>query len=103
MLSVSLEQGNLIYRKLKELGILEVAEGTYGVRLFIRDHFKLEEIPKGATEDSLGKAIRQFQNSKKDIQNKIASIQANQADKKKNLFAELDKKLKSGLDKKSSS
>ena len=101
LLSVSLEEGNLLYRKLHEIGILEVVEGTYGVRLFIRDHLKLEEISKGTAENSLGKAIRQFQNSKKDIQVKVASIKAGQADKKKNLFAELEKKLKEGLDKKS--
>ena len=100
MLSISLEQGHLLSRKLNELGILQVVEGSYGLRLFIRDHLKLEEIPKEATGDRLGEAVRQFQNSRKDIQNKVAAIKADQAGKKKDLFAELEKKLKAGLDKK---
>jgi hypothetical protein len=99
-LSISLEQGNLICRKLTEIGCLEVVEGSFGIRLFIRDHLKLEDLPKTLTDDTLGKAVRQFQNSRKDIENKIAAIKAGQADKKKSLFAELEKKLKSGLDKK---
>ena len=98
-LSISLEQGNLIVRKLTEMDVLEVVEGSYGLRLFIRDHLKLEEIPKGTESDTLGQAIRQFQNSRKDIREKVASIQATQADKKKSLFAELEKKLKKGLEK----
>jgi len=101
-LSISLEQGNLICRKLTEIGCLEVVEGSFGIRMFIRDHLKLEDLPKGLTGDSLNQAVRQFQNSRKDIENKIAAIKADQADKKKSLFAELEKKLKSGLDKKSS-
>ena len=102
LLSISLEQGNFISRKLSEIDVLEVIEGSYGIRLFIRDHLKLEEIPKAEATDSLGQAVRQFQDSKKGIESKIAAIKADQADKKKTLFAELEKKLKSGLDKKSS-
>ncbi len=102
LLSISLEQGNLLCRKLTDMGCLEVVEGSYGIRLFIRDHLKLEDISKEAAGESLGKAMRQFQDSRKDLENKIAAIKADQADKKKSLFAELDKKLKSGLDKKSS-
>ena len=99
-LSISLEQGNLICRKLTDIGCLEVVEGSFGIRPFIRDHLKLEDLPKAHPGDSLDKAVRQFQNSRKDIENKVAAIKADQADKKKSLFAELEKKLKSGLDKK---
>jgi hypothetical protein len=99
LLSISLEQGGFISRKLSEIDVLEVIEGAFGVRLFIRDHLKLEEIPKAEATDSLGQAVRQFQDSKKDMENKIAAIKADQADKKKNLFAALEKKLKSGRNK----
>ena len=96
LLSISLEQGGFISRKLSEIDVLEVIEGAFGVRLLIRDHLKLEEIPKAEAADSLGQAVRQFQDSKKDMENKIAAIKADQAHKKKNLFAALEKKLKSG-------
>jgi hypothetical protein len=93
-LSVSLEQGHMLCRKLQDMCIVEVLEGSYGTRLFIRDHLKIEEIPKESRETGLEDAVRQFQDSRKGMAQKVASIQANRAEKKKNLFAELDKKLK---------
>ena len=100
LLSVSLEQGFILARKLNDLNIIEVVEGTYGTRIFIRDHLKIEDIPKDTKDAGLEEAIRKFQDSRKDMKDKVASIQANQAEKKKNLFAELEKKLKKNLEKK---
>ncbi len=96
-LSVSLEQGNLFFRKLEELEIIEVVEGPYGTRLFVRNHVMIEEIPKDSKESGIEEEIKQFQNTKKDYTKKIESFQAKQAEKQKNLFAELEKKLKKDL------
>ena len=95
-----MEQGNILCRKLKDIGILEVVEGNYGIRLFVRDHLKLEEIPKETEDSGLEDAVKQFQNSRKAMAQKVATIKADQAEKKKNLFAELEKKLKEHLAKK---
>jgi len=96
-LSVSLEQGNLLFRKLEELKIIEVVEGPYGTRLFVRNHLMIEEIPKDSKESGIEEEIKQFQNTKKDYTKKIESFQAKQAEKQKNLFAELEKKMKKDL------
>ncbi len=96
-LSVSLEQGNLLFRKLEELEIIEVVEGPYGTRLFVRNHVMIEEIPKDSKKSGIEEAIKQFQNTKKDYTKKIESFQAKQAEKQKNLFAELEKKMKKDL------
>ncbi len=93
-LSFSLEQGNFMCNKLEETGIIEVVEGAYGTRLFIKNHLKIEDIPKGDKVSSLEEELKKFQNSKKDFTKKIESFQAKQAKKQKNLFAELEKKLK---------
>ena len=69
-------------------------------KLFIRNHQKIEEIPRGETESRIEAELKKFQNSKNKITNKIESIQAEQAKKKKDLFAELEKNLKKGLDRK---
>ena len=95
-LSFSLEQGNLICKKLKKIGIIEVVEGAFGNRLFIKNHMKIEEIPKGQKEDKLEEALKKFQNSRKDFSKKIESYQVEQEKKQKDLFAELEKKLKKG-------
>lgn len=96
-LSVSLEQGNLLFRKLEELEIIEVVEGPYGTRLFVRNHVMIEEIPKDSKKSGIEEEIKQFQNTKKDYTKKIESFQAKQAEKQKNLFAELEKKMKKDL------
>jgi len=98
-LSFSLEQGNLICKKLKDLGIIDVVEGAFENHLFIKDHLKIEEIPRDKKEDKLGDALKKFKDSKKDFSKKIESFQAKQAEKQKALFAELEEKLKKGSDK----
>jgi hypothetical protein len=84
-LSFSLEQGNLICKKLKDLGIIDVIEGAFENHLFIKNHLK------------------KFKDSKKDFSKKIESFQAKQAEKQKALFAELEEKLKKDSDKTKSS
>ncbi len=95
-ISFSLEQGNFICKKLKKIEIIEVVEGAFGNRLFIKNHMKIEEIPKGKKEDKLEEALKKFQNSRKDFSKKIESYQVEQEKKQKDLFAELEKKLKKG-------
>ncbi|OQX00093.1 MAG: hypothetical protein BWK80_62225 [Desulfobacteraceae bacterium IS3] len=98
-LSFSLEQINFICKKLDEIGIIEVVTGGYGTRLFIKDHLKIEEIPQTAAESSLREEIERFQNAKKDFRHKIASLQAEKAERQKNLFADIESKFKKNLDK----
>ena len=94
MISFSLEHGNLICKKLDEMGIIEIVKGAYGTRLFIKDHLKIEEIPRGAGESKLEEELKKFQNGKKGLSKKIELFQAKQSEKQKNLFAQLEKKLK---------
>jgi len=97
-LSFSLEQGNLICKKLRELEIIDVVEGAFENHLFIKDHLKIEEIPRDKKEDKLEEALKKFKDSKKDFSKKIESFQAKQAEKQKALFAELEEKLKKSSD-----
>jgi len=83
------------------MGIVDSVEGSFGNRLFIRDHLKIEEIPREEDENKLEEELKKFQESQRGLSQKIESIQAKQAQKKKDLFAEMEKKLKQELDKKS--
>ena len=98
-LSFSLEQGNLICNKLISLEIIDVVEGAFENHLFIKDHLKIEEIPRDKKEDKFEDALKKFKDTKKDFSKKIESFQAKQAEKQKALFAELEEKLKKGSDK----
>jgi len=97
LLGFSLEQGHFICNKLVEMGVVEIVEGAYGMRLFIKDHTLLEKIPTSDQESKLDEALKQFKSARKGYAEKVASIQADQKEKRKNLFADLEKKLKSGL------
>jgi DNA-binding transcriptional regulator GbsR (MarR family) len=101
MLAMSIERSSYICRKLEEMGIVDNVEGSFGNRLFIRDHLKIEEIPREDDENKMEQELKKFQESQKGLSQKIESIQAKQAQKKKDLFAEMEKKLKQELDKKS--
>jgi hypothetical protein len=96
----SIEQGHFICRKLQEYEIIKAVEGSYGTRLFINDHLKLEELPRDESESKLENDLKKFQNSQKAFSRKIESFQAQQKQKKKDLFAEMEKKLKEELEKK---
>ncbi len=100
MLSMSIEHSSYLSRKLKAMGIIDVVEGSYGIRLFIRDFLKIEEIPRDDDKSKIEEDLKKFQESQKGLSEKIESIKTQQAEKKKNLFAEIEKKLKEELDKK---
>ena len=100
ILVMSMERGSYVCRKLKELGVIDSVEGSFGSRLFVRDHLKIEEIPRDADGKQLEAELQKFKESQKALSDKIENIQAKQAQKKKDLFAEMEKKLKQELDKK---
>ncbi|MEW6670501.1 MAG: hypothetical protein AB1427_02285 [Thermodesulfobacteriota bacterium] len=97
ILSFSLEQGHYICRKLAEMEIIGMVEGAYGIKLYIKDHLKLEEIPKGPVESKIEKELQKFQTARKQISQKIETIKSEQAKKKQDLFAEIEQKLKNKL------
>jgi DNA-binding IscR family transcriptional regulator len=103
MLSFSAEHAGFISRRLEDLGIVEAVNGSFGTRFFIQDHRRLEDIPRGEVGRKLEDEVKKFQDSQRSIAQRIESIKAEQAGKKKNLFAEMEKKLKEELDKKTRS
>ena len=100
LLSFSLEQGHYLSKKLIEFGVIDMIEGAFGTRLFIKDHLKIEAIPKEEKDSRLEEEVKKFQDSKKEFAQKIESIKAAQAEKKKSLFADVEKKLKEQMEKK---
>ncbi len=99
LLAFSLEQGNLVCKKLAERKVIESVKGPFGIRLTIRDHLVLEDIPKTEASDTLAVELEAFQATKKDHDQKIAAVQAKQSQKQKDLFSEIEKQLKTGLKK----
>jgi len=102
LLQLSKERGGFICRRLEELGALEAVEGAYGLRLFVRDHLKIESIPKEDAPDRLQDELQKFQAAQKGVASRIESMRADQKKKKKSLFEEMEKKLRAEIEKKTS-
>ena len=100
ILKISIERSHYLGRKLKDMGIIDEVEGSYGIRLFVKDHLKIEDIPREDDGGKLEAELKKFKASQKELSQKIETIKAQQAEKKKNLFAEMEKKLKQELNKK---
>ena len=100
VINLSAEQGHFICRKLQEIEVINAVEGSYGTRLFINDHLKLENLPRHEPENKLEDDLKKFKDTQKSFSRKIESFQAQQKRKKKDLFTEMEKKLKEELEKK---
>jgi DNA-binding Lrp family transcriptional regulator len=98
-LSFSAERCHHLCKKLKALGIIDMLEAGYGMRLCIGDHLRIEDIPKETCESAIEKEVKKFHDERKEFSKKIESLQADQKEKKKNLFAEIEEKLKKDLKK----
>ena len=98
-LNLTREKGGQIVRRLEELGIIMPVERAYGQRYAIGDHLKLEELTRVATPSKLDEEIQRFKSERNKMEKKVESIQSQQAQKKKDLFAEIEKKLKKSLNK----
>jgi hypothetical protein len=94
LLTISTEQTGLISRRLNDAGIIEQVEGAFGERWGISDHLKLEEMPRITDTTELDSALKKFQAERQKLAQKVESIKEEQARKKKDLFADIEKKLK---------
>ena len=99
-INISIEKGSLICRKLEDLDIIKAVAGTYGSRWYVNDHLKIEDIPREAPESGMADELKKFQDSQKAFSRKMETLQAEQKQKKKDLFADMERKLKEELDKK---
>ena len=100
LLKLSPERGGFICRRLEEIGAVEAVARAYGLRLFVRDHLKIEDIPQEGGPDRLQDELHKFQAAQKDVASRIQSMRADQKKKKKSLFEEMEKKLRAEIEKK---
>jgi DNA-binding MarR family transcriptional regulator len=98
-LQLTPEKGSQLIRGLEKRGIICAVESAYGQRYTIADHLKLEELPRSAEPSKLDEEIQRFKSERSKMEQKVESIQSKQAQKQKDLFAEIEKKLKKNLDK----
>ena len=96
-LSFSLEECHWICRKLHKTGIIEIVEGAFGTKLFIKNHLELEALPKTVMDAPIKDDIDKFMSQKQNQFKEIESIKAKQNKKKQDLFSDIEQKLNQKL------
>jgi len=101
MLNFSVELGHTVCRRLAKRGIVETFEDPFSIKLAVANHREIENLPKKVTEEnSLAKELEKFQSERKNVEQKVAALQAEMAKKKQDLFADIEAKFKKEMDKK---
>ena len=100
LLDYSEEKGSFLLNRLKELAIVDTVKSGFNDRIVVADHLAIEDLPREAEESRLEQELKKFKQGKDVMEEKVASIKAQQDQKKQDLFAEIEKKLKQKMDKK---
>ena len=100
LLGYSEEKGSYLLNRLKELAIVDTVKSGFNDRIVVGDHLAIEDLPRDTEESRLEQELKKFKQGKNVMEEKVASIQAQQNQKKQDLFAEIEKKLKHKIEKK---
>jgi hypothetical protein len=94
LIGCSDEKGNYLLNRLLEQGIVDTVKSGFNDRIVIANHLAIEDLPRESEESRLEKELRNFKKGRNVMEEKVASIKAQQNKKKQDLFAEIEKKLK---------
>jgi predicted nucleic acid-binding Zn-ribbon protein len=95
LLGISVELAHAIRRRLSDLGIIQSLTDPFTTKVIVADHLAIEKLPKVEREENaLARELEKFQASKKDMDKKVADIQAELERKKKAMFADVEKMFK---------
>ncbi len=100
LLGFSEEKGGFLLNRLKEQGIVDTVQSGFSDRIVVADYLAIEDLPRGSEESRLEQELKKFKKGKNVMEDKVASIKAQQNQKKQDLFAEIEKKLKQKMEKK---
>lgn len=99
-LELSVEAGLATCRKLEKLGIIQISEDPFTIKVSIDNHLEIEKLPKELQqEDSLSKEVEQFMEKKKETDRKVETIQADLQKKKQNLQDDFEARLRKEIEK----
>jgi len=92
-LKMSLESSTLISKKLEDLGVIRIVKAEFEERLYILEHFRIEELPRQDSsndmEDEVGKFKQQQAQRLAEIEKKLGGSKM-----RSKIFSEIDKALK---------
>ncbi len=98
MTSYSKESLYFICNRLEKNGIVEVVKGAFDEKVYLKNHKRLEGLPKESNNRlDLREDIERLQEEGIKRQKEIEGLWESEAAKKKDLFSELEKKLKGAI------
>lgn len=100
LLNFSDEKGSYLLNRLKELGIVDTVKSGFNDRLVVANHLAIEDLPRDTEETRLEQELKKFKQGRNAMEEKIKGLKAQQDQKKQDLFAEIEKKLKRKIEKK---
>jgi hypothetical protein len=100
MIRISVELGHTLCRRLEKLGVIETFEDPFSIKLAVANHLEIENISRKVKEEnSLAKELEKFKAEKKNVEQKVATIQAEMAKKRQDMFADIEAKFKKEMEK----
>ncbi len=100
LLDYSDEKGSFLLNRFKDQGIVDTVKSGFNDRIVVGNHLAIEELPRDTEESRLEQELKKFKQGKSVMKEKVASIKAQHDQKKQDLFAEIEKKLKQKMEKK---
>lgn len=98
-LDVSVEGALAVCRNLQKYSIVTISEDPFSIKLGVDNHLEIEKLPKNQKDgDSLSKDLEKFLAKKKDMDKKVAAIQAGLQKKKQDLHSDIEAKLRKEMD-----
>jgi len=97
MTSYSKEAIYFILSRLEMEGIVEIVKGAFDEKVYLKDHTRLEALPREEERLDFKEDIERLQEQGLKRQREIEHLQQAEAGKKKDLFAELEKRLKGAM------
>jgi SLT domain-containing protein len=97
MLEMSPEMGHYLGNRLARLGALEMVDAAFEERIYLRDHLKLEDLPKEEETSDLEEEVERLREERERHHEEMQKRQASHQNKKKDLFSDLERQLKEGL------
>jgi hypothetical protein len=100
LLGISDEEGHTVSRRLAKLGIIDTLAGPFSLILSVANHLEIEKIPQNITEGKgLARDLEKFQAKKTKAEKKVADIQAELAQKKKDMLDSMEAEFKKKIEK----
>lgn len=98
LLGISSEAGHALCRKLRKLGIIDVVEDAFTLRLSVANHLEIERLPReAARQDALARELEQFKAKRQDMDKKVESIRSELEKKRQSMFSDIEARLKKEL------